>query len=180
MRVISGKYKGQAIEGFDINGTRPTMSRVKESLMATIQNYIPNSKVLDLFGGSGGIAIEMLSMGAKSAYIVDNNKIAIDTINRNIKKLKITEEVKVIKNDYQKALKSFKETNTKFDIIFLDPPYNLNYINNVLKLIKEYDLLNDEGIIVCEYEKEQVDTNDFTLLKEKTYSSKTVKIYQNK
>ena len=74
MKVISGKYKGRVLEGFDINGTRPTMDRVKESLFGTIQNYVPNSIVLDLFSGSGNLGIEALSEGASFAYLVDCNK----------------------------------------------------------------------------------------------------------
>ena len=72
MKVISGIYKGRQIKGFDIDGTRPTMDRVKESLFATIQNYIKGSIVLDLFSGSGNLAIEALSEGASFAYMVDN------------------------------------------------------------------------------------------------------------
>ena len=64
MRVISGKYKGRNIEGFKLEGTRPTMDRVKESLFAIIQSKIPNSNILDLFAGSGNLGIEALSNGA--------------------------------------------------------------------------------------------------------------------
>ena len=84
MKIISGIYKGRNIEGYNIDGTRPTMERVKESLFATIQNYIPESVVLDLFSGSGNLAIEALSQGAKEAYAVDNNPIAYKYIKQNI------------------------------------------------------------------------------------------------
>ena len=84
MKIISGKYKGRVLEGFDINGTRPTMDRVKESLFGTIQNYVPNSIVLDLFSGSGNLGIEALSEGAKYAYLVDSNSKAINIIKKNI------------------------------------------------------------------------------------------------
>ena len=83
MRVISGKYKGRLLDGFNINGTRPTMDRVKESMFAMIQNYIKDKVVLDLFAGSGSLGIEALSNGAKICYFVDNNKIAIDIIKKN-------------------------------------------------------------------------------------------------
>ncbi len=73
MRVISGKYKGKKLIGFDIDGTRPTMDRVKESLFGIIQNKIKDSIVLDLFAGSGSLGIEALSNGAKMCYFVDNN-----------------------------------------------------------------------------------------------------------
>ena len=96
MKVISGKYKGRKIEGFDIEGTRPTMDRVKESLFATIQNYIKESVVLDLFSGSGNLGIEALSEGASYAYLVDKNIKCIKTINKNINNMGI-ENVILIK-----------------------------------------------------------------------------------
>ena len=149
MKVISGKYKGRKLEGFDIEGTRPTMDRVKESLFGTIQNYIENSIVLDLFSGSGNLAIESLSENAAFAYFVDKNIKAIKVIKNNIKNIKIDNN-KVLHMDYKKALLYFKDNNITFDIIFLDPPYNTNYIEESIKLIEKYDLLNNDGIIVCE------------------------------
>lgn len=175
MRVITGKYKGQTLNGYTIDGTRPTMDRVKESLCAIIQNKINNSTILDLFAGTGAIGIELLSMGAKKAYFVDKNKTAIDTIKKNITKLKIQEETIVINDDFKNAL---KKINEKFDIIFLDPPYDYNLITQSIELIHKYDLLNDDGIIVCEYEKEEIDSSYYQLIKEKKYGSKYIKIYK--
>lgn len=149
MKIITGKYKGRVIDGFDIDGTRPTMERVKESLFATIQNYISESVILDLFSGSGNLAIEALSEGAKYAYICDFNKKAVKVINNNIEKLGIT-NCEVINHDYKKTLFLLKEKNIKLDLIFLDPPYKTNYIEESIKLIMEYDLLNDKGLIICE------------------------------
>ena len=149
MKVISGIYKGRNILGFDIDGTRPTMDRVKESLFAMIQNYIQDSVVLDLFSGSGNLAIESLSEGASYAYAVDNNNKAIKTIQQNINTIGI-KDLETLKFDYKKALDYFKNENIKFDIIFLDPPYKTNYIEESIKLIDEYNLLNENGIIVAE------------------------------
>ena len=73
MKVISGIYKGRNILGFDLDGTRPTMDRVKESLFGMIQNNIPNSICLDLFAGSGNLGIEALSEGANFCYFCDSN-----------------------------------------------------------------------------------------------------------
>lgn len=172
MRIISGKYKGREIKGYNIDGTRPTMDRVKESLFASIQNYVKGSICLDLFAGSGGLGIEALSEGALSCYFVDNNKIVIDTLRQNLTKLKVEEDYFLIKKDYVEALKMF---DTKFDIIFLDPPYHLNMMNNAIDLIIKNDLLNDGGIIVCEYEEGTVNC-DLQILKEKKYGSKNVTI----
>lgn len=172
MKVISGKYKGRKIEGFDIEGTRPTMDRVKESLFATIQNYVKESVVLDLFSGSGNLGIEALSEGASYTYLVDKNIKCIKTINKNINNIGI-ENVKVLNMDYKLAL---KQINKKLDLIFLDPPYKTSLIEDSLKLIDEYDLLSDDGLIVCE--SDDVDkiiySNKYESIKEKRYGDKYI------
>ena len=175
MRVISGKYKGKKLIGFDIDGTRPTMDRVKESIFSIIQKDILNKTVLDLFSGSGSLGIEAISNKASTCYFVDNNKLLIDIIRKNTTNMN---GVNIIKDDYKNALIYFKNNNIKFDIIFLDPPYKFKLINDSINKIYEYDLLNKGGIIVCEYEIENVDTDYYTLIKEKRYGSKFVKIYK--
>ena len=177
MRVISGKYKGKNLIGFDIDGTRPTMDRVKESLFGIIQNNIKDSIVLDLFAGSGSLGIEALSNGAKECYFFDNNIELINIIKKNTIGM---DGIHVMKSDYNNALEILKKSNIKFDIIFLDPPYKLNLINDCLDKIYNYNLLNDDGIIVCEYETENINTNYFELIKDKKYGSKYIKIYKCK
>lgn len=176
MRVISGKYKGKNLIGFDIDGTRPTMDRVKESLFGIIQNNIKNSIILDLFAGSGSLGIEAISNGASEAYFIDNNIELINIIKKNTSGM--NDKIHIMKSDYKNALEILKNSNIKFDIIFLDPPYKLNLINDCLKKIIEFQLLNENGIIVCEYEDEELQSNDLTLIKEKKYGSKNIKIFK--
>lgn len=176
MRVISGKYKGKKIEGFNIDGTRPTMDRVKESVFGSIQNNIKNATCLDLFAGSGSLGIEALSNGASCCHFVDNGSCVLKVLQENLKW--IEEKNYIYKMDYQKALETFHEKKINFDIIFLDPPYSLNLINPALELIKEYNLLRDNGIIICEYEQEKI-TTDFTCIKNKKYGSTYVSIYKH-
>jgi len=177
MRIISGKHKGLNLKGFDIDGTRPTMDRVKESLFAIINPYIKDSVVLDLFAGSASLGLEALSNGASKLYLVEKNKQMVDIIKENVNKANENNNCVIIHSDYNEALNRFK--NIKFDIIFLDPPYNLNLINDCLVKIKEMDLLKQDGIIVCEYESEVLNDGIFQLIKFKKYGSKLVKIYIN-
>lgn len=176
MRVISGKYKGLEIKGHDILGTRPTMDRVKESLFASIQKKVKGSVCLDLFAGTGALGIEALSMGASSCYFVDNNKVATKTLENNLNKLRVTEDYHILLCSYDDALKNFKN-KIRFDIIFLDPPYHLNLMNEAIKKIIEYDLLNENGLIICEFEEGNINC-DLSILKTKKYGSKSIIIYQ--
>ncbi len=171
MRVISGKYRGKKLQGFDITGTRPTMDRVKESLFGMIQDKIPKSHCLDLFAGSGALGIEALSMGALSCDFVDNNIISFNVLKENTKDL--TEKITVVHADYKKYLKM---ANKSYDVIFLDPPYQSGLLNKALKYISEYDLLNENGIIICEYENEEPRTK-LTEYKMKNYGTKKIKIF---
>lgn len=171
MRVISGKYKGKKLQGFDIDGTRPTMDRVKESLFGMIQNEVPDSICLDLFAGSGALGIEALSMGAKACYFIDHNDVVIKILKENTDNI---EGAYVLKDDYKRYL---KETKNKFDIIFLDPPYKNNLLNKSLKYIEEYNLLNNGGIVICEYENEKPMTS-LELIKEKKYGTKNIEVFR--
>lgn len=177
MRVISGKYKGRKIVGYDIEGTRPTQDRVKESLFGIIQNDLRDAKILDLFAGSGNLGIEALSNGASCAYFVDNNSKCIEVLKQNLIGI---ENINILMLDYQEALNHFYRNAINFDIIFLDPPYNLECLNNILEKIVEYKLLNEDGIVICEYEfdcfKEKY--YNLELEKERKYGYKNIRIYR--
>lgn len=171
MRVISGKYKGKKLKGFDIDGTRPTMDRVKESLFAFLQNDVVDSKCLDLFAGSGALGIEALSMGALSCDFIDNNSLVIKILSENLDGIA---QSNIIYTDYKKFIKT---TDNKYDIIFLDPPYHSNLLNKAIKYIAENDILEVGGLLVCEYETEEPKC-DYELIKEKKYGTKMIKIYK--
>ncbi len=179
MKIISGIYKGRNLSGFDIDGTRPTMDRVKESLFAMIQDNIKESIVLDLFSGSGNLGIEALSEGAKEAYLVDKNIKACKIMRENITKIGI-KNTNILNVDYKKALMYFKDNNIKFDVIFLDPPYNTDLIDKSINLISNYNLLSDQGIIVCESNVLDKITynNNYQKIKEKKYGDKWVVILE--
>lgn len=153
MRIISGKARGTKLETLDGENTRPTLDRVKESLFNIIQNRIYDSNILDLFSGSGALAIESLSRGAKKAYLCDNSSDAIKVIKNNIKKTHFEENTVVFSLNYLSCLKKIKDI--KFDIIFLDPPYSTEFDIEAIKYITENKMLNDNGIIVLETDREK-------------------------
>lgn len=180
MKVISGFLKGRVVNGYNIDGTRPTMDRVKESIFAMIQSNVFDSIVLDLFAGSGNYGIEAISNYSKLVYFNDCNKECIKVIKNSLKKFNIENKAVVYNYDYKKCLNILKQNNIKFDIIFLDPPYKFNVISDILKIILENDLLKKNGIIVCEYTDDILLDNYSNLkkIKEKKYGEKKVSIYR--
>ena len=179
MRVISGYLKGRNIDGYDTIGTRPTMNRVKESMFASIQEYINDSLVLDLFSGSGSLGIEAISMGAKKCYFVDNGREILNILRKNINNLNIEEKSTIINRDYREALLYFKNNNIKFNIILVDAPYKMEVMEEVISLINKYDLLYDNGILVLEYSNDKLkdNYNNLKLYRSKRYGDKYVTIY---
>lgn len=178
MKIISGSLKGRTVKGHNIKGTRPTMDRVKESIFSIIQNNIKDSICLDLFAGSGNLGIEAISRGSKNVYFNDFDSEAIKTIKENLKAFNI--EGNIIKNDYKKTLFYLSKEKIKFDIIFLDPPYALNVIDDILNIIDSNDLLNTNGLIICEYDKATLkeEYNDIKLKTTRKYGDTKVSIYQ--
>jgi len=148
MRVITGKARGVQLKTPEGLLTRPTADKVKEACFSIINFDIPGSKVLDLFGGTGQLGIEALSRGAVSAVFVDAREDACRLIRENLKRTKLEREGIVIRSDYMAYLNRCRET---FDIIFLDPPYAEEFLENALKRITEIDILRSNGIIVTEH-----------------------------
>lgn len=177
MKIISGYLKGRILEGFNLDGTRPTMDRVKESLFAMIQDEIDGSICLDLFSGSGNLGIEAISQGASRVYLGDYNKKAIQVIKTNLNKLNIEDKCDVILGDFKKILNTL---NIKFDLIFLDPPYKTNYIEDAISLITKNDLLRTNGLIICESDSLEkiVYSSEYKQIKEKKYGDKYVVILE--
>ncbi|OPX41972.1 ribosomal RNA small subunit methyltransferase D [Ruminiclostridium hungatei] len=131
-------------------GTRPTTDRVRENLFNILAPYIENSKVLDLFAGSGSLGIEALSRGAQSAVFSDSNEKCIDIIKRNLQHVKLFEKGQVFLGEAQLILKKLSQHGEKFDIIFLDPPYRKGIIPPILQFLEENDVLEDRFIISAE------------------------------
>ncbi len=178
MKVISGLLKGREIIGFKNPGTRPTMDRVKESLFAIIQNDINDKIILDLFSGSGNLAIEAISEGARFAWCNDQNREAFKIINKNIDKLAIKDQVEALNFDFKKALKYLAEKEIAFDLIFLDPPYQTDYIKTSIEQIEKYNLLKEQGKIICETDSlDKIPESDhLEVVKTKKYGDKFVAI----
>ena len=149
MRVITGSARGRKLktpENYDI---RPTTDNVKESVFNIIQFDIEGRRVLDLFAGTGQLGIECLSRGASSAVFVDQSREAVKIVKENLKACGLTGTV------VQADAMSFLRTCGKFDIIFVDPPYDSDLYESVLNTVNSIDILSDGGIIICESRRER-------------------------
>ena len=128
----------------------------RATITASDLNYVGSitidADILDLFSGSGALALESLSRGAKEAVLCDNNIEAIKIIKKNIEKCHLGENTNVVYSDYKSCL---KKINKKFDIIFIDPPYKLDIAIKAIDLIQEYDILKKDGIIIIETDEEE-------------------------
>lgn len=174
MRIVGGLYRHRIISWpDDVNHIRPTKDRVREAIYNALGD-ISGLVVLDLYSGSGAMGLEALSRGASKCYFVDKNNIAIATTKENIKSLGIKDEAVVIKNDDMSAIKSFINNNIKFDLVILDPPYALGEYQNVINLLIENNLINKNGIIVCE-SNYHLDLKNIDSVKDKEYSYGEIK-----
>lgn len=153
MRIVSGSARGLKLLSLEGDNTRPTTDRVKEALFSIIQFNIYDSDVLDLFSGSGALGIEALSRGAKHCDFVDNHKPACDIIEQNLKRAKLEDKADL---HFKEAKDFLCSCNKKYDIIFLDPPYNKGLCMWAVKEICNLSLIKDNGIFVCETSAEEV------------------------
>lgn len=172
MRVISGIARGTKLDSRESISTRPTLDRIKENMFNLIQDKVRDSVVLDLFAGSGQLGIEALSRGADRAYFCDIDKEDIVFLEKNINKTRLTEKSIVLNADFKKVLKT---VNERFDLIFIDPPYKSNFVEESLELIFENAILNTDGLIVIETDETQkiqelLDSKSYiNILKTKNY-----------
>lgn len=145
MRVITGTARGRRLMTLEGDDVRPTTDIVKEALFSIIQFEIEGRKVLDLFGGSGQLAIEALSRGADSAVIVDMSKKAVEVIRKNLEATSFTKRAVVINSD---ALSFLATRAEKYDIALLDPPYSAGILDKALEMVST--VMNPGGVIICE------------------------------
>jgi len=150
LRVISGSAKGSKLITLEGVSTRPTTDRVKENLFNIIAPYISDSKVLDLFAGSGSLGIEALSRGAESAVFSDQSEKSVEIIKKNLEHTKLLDNSEVFLGEAQLILKKLSHQGKKFDIIFLDPPYKNEIVPKILYDLEVNGILEDKVLIVAE------------------------------
>ena len=176
MRIVSGIARGKRLctpDGLDV---RPTIDRVKEAVFSSLQFDIQGRNVLDLFAGSGQLGLEAISRGANFCDFVDSSEKSIKAINENIKNCSFEDRSRV---NFCDSIAFVENTDFKFDIAFLDPPYNIGLINKAMPIL--VSKMSDYGIIVCEHTSECVlseNYGDFKKQKTKKYGKVYVTFYR--
>lgn len=175
MQVIAGKARRLLLATVPGLETRPTTDRIKETLFNILMPEIPGCRFLDLFAGSGAIGIEALSRGAEEAVFADNSRRACACIRQNLEHTKLKDQATVLETDAVAAIRRLSAGGKKFDIVFLDPPYDADLEFVTLKALTASNLLTDESLIIveCREEKElkDLDTLGLRVAREKVYKN---------
>lgn len=178
MRVIAGDYGGRNLKTLSGKTTRPTGDKVRAAMFSMIGPFFNGGQVLDLYAGSGGLAIEAVSRGMDKAVLVERDFKAQAIVLDNIQMTKETNKFVLLKMDAQRALQKITE---QFDLVFLDPPYANESIAEDIQNLVDLKLLSDEAIIVCEAEVSVSLASEiagFEIIKEKFYGISKVTIYE--
>jgi len=158
MRIIGGIAKSRRVRMDQRLEIRPISDRVKQSLFDILMYDIGGARFLDLFAGSGAVGIEALSRGAKESIFVDANGKCANLIKKNLNELGLRNSI-VLLSDSFKAVESFRQQREKFDLIFIDPPYEKDLIKKALKVLEDNDILTEKGyIIIKRHKKEAIET----------------------
>lgn len=176
MRVIAGKARHLPLKTIEGDETRPTTDRIKETLFNMINNDLYDAEFLDLFAGSGGIGIEALSRGAAGCVFVEKAKKTCECIRGNLKFTKLDgPQVQVMECDYQNALGRLEIAGRHFDIVFMDPPYNHGFEEQVLQIMKDQSIIDENTMIIIEADLntkfDYLDDLGYDLIKVKEYKT---------
>lgn len=175
MRVIAGSKRSIRLFAVEGNHTRPTTDRIKETIFNVIAADIPSCDFLDLYAGSGQIGIEALSRGAKYCAFCENDHRAISIIGKNLAKTGFMHQSDIFAFSASIALAKMRDRDLSFDIIYMDPPYELCEEKKILMQIDEADILNHNGYIIIEADINRdfsfVEDIGFEILKIKKYKT---------
>jgi len=180
IRIIAGKHKGRKLPVLMAEGLRPTTDRVKETVFNWLMPYIHQANCLDCFAGSGSLGFEAMSRGASRVTLVELNRNAAKQLQAN-KELIKADNVTVINADALSFLKeNVSESNQKaFDLVFIDPPFRKQLVEQTAQLLNSYGLAEDALIYVeMEAESSQVIPTNWQLLKEKVTGQVIYQLYQ--
>ena len=154
VRIVAGRFRGLKIPFKASKYIRPTTNRTKETIFSWLTNDIKNSRCLDMFAGTGSLGLEAISRGASFVYFAEKNRKMCEELYKTTIKLNIKNQSEVMAVDSLK-FPFEKKIKKPLDIVFIDPPFRLNYLKKAFSLIIDKDLITDKSIICTEVEKER-------------------------
>ncbi|MGQ0287376.1 16S rRNA (guanine(966)-N(2))-methyltransferase RsmD [Pasteurellaceae bacterium 22721_9_1] len=180
VRIIAGLWRGRKLPVLNSEGLRPTGDRVKETLFNWLMPYIVDSRCLDAFAGSGSLGFEALSRQAKSVTFIELDKGVAAQLKRNLQTLKCDENQGKVVNQSCLDFLKLAQNAPQFDVVFLDPPFNLGLTEQVVPLLEQHNWLSSGALIYIETERNKVLTvpDNWSLLKEKTTGQVSYRLYQ--
>ena len=152
LRLIGGEWRGRKLRFPDAPNLRPTPDRVRETVFNWLAPMIYGARCLDLFAGSGALGLEALSRGAAFTTFVDSHKKVTSVLKEHLNLLDINDKAEVLQQD---GVKLLKREAQKYDLVFLDPPYHLDFMQIVVPLLENNDWLADNAMLYLEIEKRQ-------------------------
>ena len=155
MRIISGEFGGRHLRAVPGKNTRPTTDKIKESLFNILGGYFDGGVMLDMYAGSGGVAIEAVSRGMDHAFLFENNRQAIQTIEQNIDITKSPDQFTLLKQNVKHGLKTLavREEFKPVSLVFMDPPYRLQEIIHDIEQLEKLSLVAEDAVVVAEVDK---------------------------
>jgi len=150
VRIIAGAYKGRRLVAPRGERTRPTADQVRIALLDTLMPWLPEARVLDLFAGAGGVGLEALSRGAAHATFVERDARAMQALRANVTTLGVERAVRIVRDDVRRALQGLRRDGERFDVVFLDPPYDGDDVAMTLDTFG-MELLADGAVVVAQH-----------------------------
>lgn len=152
MRIITGSAKGRRLRTLQGHDVRPTQERARETLFNILGERVTGARFLDLFAGSGSVAIEALSRGAASAVLVDSSRECVRVMRENLKTTGLEGQAQVWQVSAEVALKKLLKQGTQFDMIFCDPPYETAWLRRTVDWVDEHaEILAPAGWLIGEH-----------------------------
>lgn len=183
MRVIAGSAKGKRLKAKEGLVTRPTSARVREAIFDILAPYLEGSSFLDLYAGSGAVAIEALSRGAGRAVLVDHDPTCRRLAESNLRLAGLSRKAEVRCRDVGEALLAMGRKGEKFDLVFLDPPYQEELVDKTLKMILLAGVLRDGGLVLAEHGRRETvpgEVGTLQKLKHYRYGDTMLSLYRQK
>ena len=155
MRIVAGSARGRPLQGPKGKHIRPTADRVRETIFNVLGQWTEGLAVLDLYAGTGALALEALSRGAARAVLVDQDREALSLCRANAEALGFKDQARIVALPVARAVEVLGKSKESFDLVFADPPYAARVVFDVLEQVKRNGLLTPEGTLVVEHDKRE-------------------------